>query len=136
VTDDSAFPEFWEWDKDGNDLDGGHVAFTTIPTKMYGEKPAVILHVGKTDRTVPLWDTALGNRFRDEVERRPDADLAPGERVLIRRGDMVDGANGYRYRSYKVVFPDAPARTAKDILGAKEEAGPEAGQADTEQIPF
>jgi hypothetical protein len=138
---DSAFPEFWEWDTDGDDLDGTYLGFTSIPTKMYGEKPAVILHVGKEDRTVPLWAAALGNRFRDELERRPAGDLVVGERVLIRRGDMVEGANGYSYRSYKVSFPDAPKRSAKDILGAHE-AGtepadqPTVGEPDTEQTPF
>jgi hypothetical protein len=142
VSDDSAFPEFYEWDTDGNELEGAYVAFTSIPTKVYGEKPALILHVGTADRTIPLWDTALGNRFRDEIARRPDGDLVPGERVLIRRGGMVDGANGYKYRAYKVVFPDAPKRSPKDILGAHE-AGtepavqtPPAGEPDTEQIPF
>lgn len=137
--DSSAFPAFWEWDNDGGDIDGTYVGFTEIPTKMYGAKPAVILHVGTEDRTVPLWDTALGNRFRDEVDRRPDGDLADGERVLIRRGDMVQGASGYKYRSYQVRFPDAPKRSAKEILGAKEAGAEPPADAEPEpdsDIPF
>src|SRR5262245_16223515 len=92
------FPEFWEWEKDGSDVDGTYVAFTSIPTKMYGEKPAVILHVGKADRTIPLWETALSNRFRDEVKRRPDKELAAGERVIIHRSaEKKKSADGYGY---------------------------------------
>ena len=113
----SEFPRGWRWDDDGDTVEGTFVEFDEGPT-AYGDRPIIVVEVDGENRSVWLFETALQSRFADEVAKRPTGDLTAGERISIRRGDMVTSGTGRDYRSFKVRFPDRPKRKAAEILGA------------------
>jgi hypothetical protein len=110
------FPRTWRFDEDGLEVKGHYVRLDEGHTQN-GPCPIVVLNVDGEHRSVWAFHAALRNRLADEVGRRSDGDLTQGERVVIRQGEVKQGASGYSYRSYVVRFPDAPKRSPKDILG-------------------
>jgi len=76
----------------------------------------------------------------DQLATRPTGDFTAGERIVIERGEeKVESAGGRRYWPYKVRFPDAPKRSASDILGVDKpstvELEPDDAPSDAD-IPF
>jgi hypothetical protein len=117
----TTFPRTWDWGEDGDRVEGTFVRFDEAPTRGYGYKPILILGVDGEDRTVWLFHDALLNKFREEVVRRQRGDLEAGERVeIVRAGDKVSESSGRTYTDYKVMFPDRPARSGAEILGARD----------------
>lgn len=111
------YPRAWRWDADGEELDGTYVELDEGPTQ-FGPKGILVIDVGGELRSLWLLETALQSRLADEVARRSTRDLTAGERITIRRGDMVTSGTGRQYRGFKVRFPDRPKRSASEILGA------------------
>lgn len=135
----SDYPRNWRFDEDGGDVEGRYVRISAAPTS-YGEKPIVVLEIDGEERSVWLLETALRNRIADEVAKRPSGDLTPGERVVIHRGDKKTSAAGREYRAFTARFPDAPKRSAAEILGASSESAAEnesaSGASRDDDIPF
>ena len=113
----TTYPRGWRFEDDGDRLDGRYVGIDEGTTSN-GPCPIAVLEVDGERRAVWLFHAALRLKFMEEVKRRASGDLTVGERVAIERGQMRDGANGRKYRGYTVQFPDAPTRTAADILAA------------------
>jgi hypothetical protein len=136
VTNTSAetdFPVTWRWEEDGDEIDGTFVEIDEGPT-AFGVKPIVVLEVAGEKRTLWLLETALRNKFMDEVARRPSGDLTVGERIVVRRGGMRESASGKSYRSFHTDFPDRPKRRAAQILGSTSSPEPEAVGED--EVPY
>jgi hypothetical protein len=109
-------PRNWRWDEDGDDVAGRFLGWSVGRTQNYGPKKILILDVDGEPRSVWLFATALENKLKDEVFARPNADLNPGERIVIRRGQMVTGkVTGNEYRDFDVSFPDRPPVTAGQL---------------------
>jgi hypothetical protein len=135
--DESDFPRNWRWDDDGDELEGTFLEFDEGPT-AYGDKPILVLEVDGEPRSVWLLETAIQSRFADEVAKRPARDLTVGERIQIRRGDIVTSGTGRDYRAFKVRFPDRPKRKASEILGKPTGESPESDEEPNEDddVPF
>lgn len=135
-SDSSDFPRTWRWDQDGESLTGTFVEFDEGPT-AYGAKPILVIEIEGERRSVWLLEKAVLSRFADEVATRANRDLTPGERVEIRRGDVVTSGTGREYRSFRVRFPDRPKRKALDILGGSAtDEPPSEGEGQDGDIPF
>jgi hypothetical protein len=110
------YPPYWDWDEDGDEVDGGFVrlgkGFTT-----QGERPFVVLDVDGTERTIWLNHEVLRNAFVRELHRRPDKEFKVGERIVIRQLGTKESASGREYMNYRVEFPDGPQSSQADILG-------------------
>jgi hypothetical protein len=134
---DNEYPRNWRWEEDGDTLAGTFVEITEGPTS-YGDKPIVVLEVDGERRSIWLFETAVQNRFADEVRKRASGDLTVGERITIVRGEMVTSGTGRNYRAFKVRFPDRPKRKASEILGAPtHEPEPPANESeDDDELPF
>jgi hypothetical protein len=140
------YPATWRWDEHGHTLEGLYVRMEEGATDGYGRKPIVILNVDGQERSVWLFDAALVSKFRDQLATRPAGDFDVGERVAIERGaeKVKSATSDRRYWPYKVRFPDAPQRSAGDILGtridrAKPELPPDGSAVDADSddpIPF
>jgi hypothetical protein len=119
-------PRSWRFgtgkDADGNTIRGEYVA-TESGFSRYSDEPVPILVLDNVDgerRAVWCNDTALRNKVRDELARRGADDFVPGERVVIARSDeKKQSAAGNSYWYYRVVWPDAPRRTAADVFGVQ-----------------
>jgi hypothetical protein len=110
-------PQTWRWDEDGNTVAGTYVRMDEASTE-YGRKAILVLKVDAAERSVWLFDQAVASKLREQLGQRPGGDFAEGERIEIRRGsEKVESSNGRRYWPYAVNFPDAPKRSASDILG-------------------
>jgi len=138
-THDETFPATWRWDEHGRTLHGLYVRMDEAVTD-YGRRPILILDVDGEERSVWLFDTALVSKFHDQLATRPTGDFTAGERIVIERGEeKVESAGGRRYWPYKVRFPDAPKRSASDILGVDKpstvELEPDDAPSD-DDIPF
>jgi hypothetical protein len=135
--DETDFPRNWRWDDDGDEIAGTFLEIDEGPT-AYGTKPILILEVEGEPRSVWLLETAIQSRFADEVAKRPSRDLTVGERIHIRRGDIVTSGTGRDYRAFKVRFPDRPKRKATEILGKPAGESPEADEEPNEddELPF
>jgi len=130
---DETYPRTWSFDADGEEIEGTFLAFGEGPTAN-GLQPFVTLEVGGEQRTVWLFHSALSSKFRSELERRPEQDLNVGEPVIVRRREWKESAAGRRYRDYFVAFPEAPRRSAAEILGI---GAPNVGEVvEDDPIPF
>jgi len=136
---DTDFPRTWSFDEDGDVVAGTFVELGEAPTAN-GYRPILTLDVAGEARTIWLFWESLTSKFREEVERRPDGDLEPGERITIERGDWKESGAGRRYRAFSVKFPDRPRRSARDILGATRTAPDDEAtttpEASGDDIPF
>ena len=113
----SSRPTTWRWDEHGHPIRGTYVRMDEAATD-YGRSAIVVLDVDGEERSVWLFEAAIVSKFRDELAKRPSGDFTAGERVEIDRGaEKVESANGRSYWPYRVRFPDAPKRSAGDILG-------------------
>jgi hypothetical protein len=117
------------WEDDGDAISGTFVRWDSGPTQGYGEKPICVLDVEGETRSVWLMHTALYLRFEDEIRKRPQHELAPGERVVIVRKDEKESGNGRKYRDYDVLFPDRPQLTAAELFKVGSEAKAETAEA-------
>jgi hypothetical protein len=138
-TPDETFPATWRWDEHGRTVQGAYVRMDEAATD-YGRRAIIVLNVNGEERSVWLFDTALVSKFQDQLATRPTGDFTAGERILIERGEeKVESSGGRRYWPYRVRFPDAPKRSASDILGVDKantvELEPDDAQSDDE-IPF
>jgi hypothetical protein len=114
---DDGFPAAWRWDDDGDRIQG-HYVETTSANTSYGTSAVVKLELaGGEQRSVWLLQTALREKFAQELKRRQADDFEPGELITIQRGEERESAAGRRYRSFSVVFKDAPRQSAARILG-------------------
>jgi hypothetical protein len=113
------FPRSWNFDEDGDTVDGTYVELGEGPTAGYGYKPIITLDVAGKRRTVWVFHTSLAEKLRDELSRRKAQEFTVGERILIKRGERkVSETTGRKYVPYRVQFPDGPKRSAVDVLGA------------------
>jgi hypothetical protein len=113
----SDYPRNWNWDVDGDEIEGAFVELDEAPT-AYGSRPIVVLDVAGEKRTLWLLETALRSSFADEASRRSSSDgFTVGERIIVRRGAMRQSSTGRSYRSFKALFLDRPKRSAAQILG-------------------
>jgi hypothetical protein len=133
--DEPDYPRNWRWEEDGDTLAGTFVEITEGPTS-YGDRPIVVLDVDGERRSIWLFETALQNRFADEVRKRTSGDLTVGERITIVRGEMVTSGTGRNYRAFKVRFPDRPKRKATDILGTPAHEPEPATSENDDELPF
>jgi hypothetical protein len=132
----SDFPKSWNWDEDGDTVEGTFVELGEAPTAGYGHKPILTLDVDGEHRTVWVFHTSLANKLSEELRRRKERDFVPGERILIRRGERkTSEATGRTYVPYRVQFPEGPKRTAADVLDSVSELTEEADE-DEGDIPF
>jgi hypothetical protein len=122
------------WEVDGDEIDGTFVNLDEAPTS-YGDKPIVVLNVAGEDRTVWLLETALRNKFADEVRKRQSEAFTVGERIVIRRGEMRQSGTGRTYRHFTVTFVDRPKRNAVQILGPAP-TGPATASEENDGIPW
>jgi hypothetical protein len=139
-TPDETFPATWRWDEHGRTVHGVYVRMDEAATD-YGRKPIIVLDVDGEERSVWLFDTALVSKFQDQLGTRPTRDFTVGERIRIERGEeKVESAGGRRYWPYRVKFPDAPKRSASDILGVDApstiEIEPDSDASGDDEIPF
>lgn len=139
---DGDYPAFWDWDEDGDEVEGLFVAIGRGFTQM-GERAFVTLDVGGTERTLWLHWEALRNQFVREVERRPDRMIHRGERVKVRRLGSRESVNGYTYFDFRSEFFDGPETSQADILGIQtsasetgENQAEQSGTADGDDVPF
>lgn len=110
----------------------------TGPTE-YGQKAICVLSVDGQERSLWLAQEALISKFRDELKRRAAADFSPGERIIVEReAEKKESAAGRRYWPFRVSFPEAPRRTASDLLGLTDvdESGEEERESTDDDIPF
>lgn len=129
----TEFPRTWRFDEDGLRIAGIYLRMDEGPSE-YGRKAICVLLVEDEERSVWLAQEALISKFRDELERRSKPDSKAGERIVIERGaEKKESANGRKYWPFRVSFPDAPQRSARDILQADDE--PDEPATDDE-IPF
>jgi hypothetical protein len=111
------FPRTWNFDEDGDTIAGTFVELGEAPTAGYGYKPILTLDVDGERRTVWVFHTSLSEKLRDELKRRKAREFTVGERIAIKRGERkTSESTGRPYIPYKVTFPDAPKRSAADIL--------------------
>jgi hypothetical protein len=133
-----ARPRWWDWATDGDSVDGTFVRFDQGHTKQYGPKVIVVLLVSGEERSVWLLETVLHNKFKRELEGRPERNLKAGERVVVTRLDMRESeSGGTNYRDFRVLFPDRPAPSAMELFeldGPTVE--PTSEPADADDIPF
>jgi hypothetical protein len=131
----SEYPKTWSWDEDGEHLEGTFVEFGEGPTAN-GLQPLVVLEVDGERRSLWLFHEALRSKFRSELERRPDQDLNVGEPLIVRRREWKESAVGRKYRDYFVAFPEAPRRSAAEILGLDAGAQDDGEGVEDDSIPF
>jgi hypothetical protein len=116
-------PMTWRWE-DGSTVAGTYVRMDEASTD-YGRKAILVLDVDGAERSVWLFDQAVASKLREQLEQRTTGDFTVGERIEIRRGtEKVESGAGRRYCPYWVLFPDAPRRSASDILGASNTSSP------------
>jgi hypothetical protein len=127
--DESDFPAYWDWEKDGLTAEGTFARMEQGPT-AYGPRPIVILEIDGEERSVWVNTDALRSQLADELERRAARSFTVGERMIISRGtEKKTSANDRNYWPFKTKYPDAPQRDDADLLGAhvdesrEEEAG-------------
>ncbi len=134
--DETDYPEFWDWSKDGT-VEGTFVRMDSGPT-AFGMKPIMVLNVGGIERSIWINSEALRSRLADELARRKARDFTSGERVRISRGKEKKASAAERlYWPFRVWFPDAPKSDAADLLGLdgdSEPLPPATGEDD--DIPF
>lgn len=132
-----GYPRGWQWEVDGDELVGTFVEIGEAPTAS-GYRPIVILEVAGERRTLWLFHEALRSKFAQEVARRPEGDLRPGEPVLVRRLGEKQSAYGRTYVDYRVVFAESPRRSPRDILGLDDgdAAGTSVAGEAPEGVPF
>jgi hypothetical protein len=129
---DSDYPRSWRWDEDGLRIAGTYVEMNEGPSE-YGRRAICVLQVGGERRSLWLTQEALISKFREELERRELTDFTVGERIEVERGaEKKQSANGRGYWPFTVRFPDAPHKSAAELLGSSAE--PADAQAD--DLPF
>jgi hypothetical protein len=134
--DQSDYPAWWNFDEDGDVVDGTFVRFTRGSSE-FGEKTICVLSTDGEERSVWLHEAVLFDEFKRELLRRPSRELDSGEHVVIKRLDKRKTADGKRsYRAFKVVFPDRPEPTTSDLFKLDEELGPTEQPAEDDGVPF
>jgi len=115
---DASYPRAWRWDEDGDTVEGNFVELGEAPTAGYGYKPILTLDVGGERLCVWVFHHSLAEKLRDELTRRRASEFTVDERIIIRRGERkTPETTGRSYVPYRVQFPDAPKRSAADVLG-------------------
>lgn len=118
---DGDYPRSWRFDGDGLQIAGTYVEMNEAPTE-FGRRAICVLEVDGERRSLWLTNEALISKFRDELERRDLADFTVGERIEVERGaEKKQSASGRGYWPFTVRFPDAPHKSASDLLGASTE---------------
>jgi hypothetical protein len=116
-TDDQGYPPFWDWDADGDDVDGTFIRAGKGHTRQ-GPRTFVTLNVGGEERTVWLLNQVLANIFSREAYNRPSKRIEPGERIKIKRlGKRESDISGRTYVDYRADFPDAPQLSQIELFG-------------------
>jgi hypothetical protein len=134
--DQSDYPAWWNWDEDGDVVDGTFVRFTRGSSE-FGEKTIAVLSIDGEERSVWLHEAVLFDEFKRELLRRPSRELDPGEHVVVTRLDKRKTADGKRsYRAFGVVFPDRPEPTTSDLFKLDEETRPAEKPAEDDGVPF
>ena len=112
-----SYPRFWNWDEDGPLLAAPFVRFSQGQTKLFGPKPIAVVEVDGEERSVWLTQTVLFRQFRDELQRRPDHKLAPGERISSEKHEKKQSEEGgYAYTPFTTIFHDAPELSETDLF--------------------
>lgn len=133
---DSDFPRTWRFDEDGLRIAGTYVRMDEGPSE-YGRKAICVLLVDNEERSLWLAQEALISKFRDELERRAQADFNPGEHVTVERAaEKKESANGRKYWPFRVSFPDAPKRSASEILGGETTEDEDPEETPDDDVPF
>jgi hypothetical protein len=109
------YPPWWDWDENGDAVDGTFVRIDRGYTAM-GERPFVVLAIDGKERTLWLHWEALRNQFAREVHRRSDKTIHPGEQVKVWRLGSRTSGNGREYFDFRTEFPDGPEQSQADIL--------------------
>jgi hypothetical protein len=137
--DETDFARAWRWDEDGLHLEGTYLRLEEGPSE-YGRRAIVVLDVDGTERALWLSQQALRSKFADELERRSAGDFTIGEAVVVERGaEKTKSQNDRAYWPFTVRFPDAPHRSAAEILGTDVGAGtsePANEAAADDDLPF
>ena len=123
TSEDSDYPSWWDFDKDGEELEGAFLRAGQGFTQN-GPRPFVVLDVDGTKRTLWLHHEVLRNQFAREVHRRPDKTIAAGERIRVRLLGARESASnaGRSYTNYQTDFLDGPSLSQADIFGPPPEA--------------
>ncbi len=114
--DNHDYPPAHLWDEHGDLVDGRFIRFDKGRTRDYGAKPVLVLDVDGDERSVWLLQTVLFEEVRRELAERPNHDLIPGERVVIRRLEPKIGDTGRTYRPFRVLFPDRPRTSTSELF--------------------
>jgi hypothetical protein len=132
------YPKWWDWETDGKHLAGTFLRAGRGFT-VNGEKTFVVFDVAGTERTLWLHHTVLAAIFAREVRRRPDKQLATGERIEIW---CLGERQGKGYVDYRAEFPDGPQVSQVDVFqmpAGQEEAVPDSSASvggSFDDVPF
>ena len=135
------FPDNWIFDEHGETVAGTFVRFERGQTKSYGAKPIAVLEVDGVERSLWLNTAVLVGKFRDELQQRPERELRPGERVVVKRLEKKTAGDGVTsYWNFRVLFPDRPELSTSDLFDLdaepQREPQPVAESAADDDIPF
>jgi hypothetical protein len=134
---DNNYPRSWSWAEDGLRAAGAFVGVDEGPTD-YGRRPILVLEIDGQARGIWVTQEALRSQLGDELARRGESDFVVGEPVVVERGaEKKQSAAGRDYWPFKVEFPNAPRRTAAELLGVGADyVGEEPPAQSDEDIPF
>jgi hypothetical protein len=112
------FPQAWLWETDGDIERGKFVRFTTGPTKLYGRKPIAVLDVAGEERSIWITTHLLFAAFKEELERRENNTLEPGEEITIRwSGKKQPDGGGPSYHVHRTTFHASPGDRPENMFG-------------------
>jgi hypothetical protein len=115
--DSDDYPENWIFDEHGQTIAGTFLRFERGQTKNYGPKPIAVLEVDGAERSLWLNTAVLAGKFRDELQERPQRELSPGERIVVKRLGKTATEDGQtEYWNYRVLFPDKPTLKTSDLF--------------------
>jgi hypothetical protein len=117
-TESTDFPASWRWESDGDIERGRFVRFTSGPTKLYGRKPIAVLEVDGEERSIWITTHLLFQAFKEELERRENNTLEPGEEITIRWSGKKDPeGGGPSYHVHRITFHSSPGDSPESTFG-------------------
>jgi hypothetical protein len=116
----TTYPRFWDWDADGDLLEGDFVGAGQGYTQQ-GQRTFVTVNVNGEPRTLWLFHAVLGKLFAREVDSRTAKRIETGERIIIRRLGMRESGTGRTYLDFRGSFPDGPQKSQADLFGSPDD---------------
>ena len=118
---DSDFPQYWDFEADGDITRGKAVRMTKGATKLYGSKPIAVLEVDGEERSVWLSRFVLREAFKEEFEARGKVELVPGEEISIKwLGKKQPKGGGPAYHNFEVLFHQGAGENLEGLFGLGE----------------